>query len=250
MRMLYSLFWTCCFYVIGLPIGFILAMLAYPLVFFSESRRFDNRFFFLLTGWWSRFLVWTAGIKYQVTGFENIPTYPKSPAIFAVNHSSAFDIPVVEMLLKGYPHVWISKQVYGRLPVMGTILNRMHLLLNRGALENAVLVLKKAHKRAKGHVRHLVMFPEGSRFTDGKVHDFFQGFALLAKSLQRPVVPIAIYGLHKIYARGSLLVDSSACEVKISIGKPMCISKNETREQFSARVHAWFTQEMTKLSSR
>lgn len=249
MLTLRSLFRSFLFYTAGISVGFLLSVLLYPLAFFPRCKRYDCCIFFQATHWWSRFLVWSAGITLHISGKENTPSYPSNASIIVINHTSAFDIPVVEMLLKAYPHIWISKHVYGRIPIMGTILKRMHLLLHRKALSNAVLVLRQAYKRAKDHDRHIVMFPEGTRAQGDTVGPFFQGFALLAKSLKRPVVPIAIHGLHKIYARGSLLVDSSACEVKISIGEPMYIASNETREKFVARVHEWFTNEMKTLSS-
>jgi 1-acyl-sn-glycerol-3-phosphate acyltransferase len=46
------------------------------------------------------------------------------------------------------------------------------------------------------------MFPEGTRWPDGKVHRFRQGPFLIAKQAGVPVVPVAIMGTREIIPKG------------------------------------------------
>ena len=85
-----------------------------------------------------------------------------------------------------------------------------------------------------------MIFPEGTRHVDGRVHAFHQGFAFLAKKLNRPVIPIAISGMDKMYPRGSKIIDSSCKKVIITIGEPIKMPVGETIEDFVHTVHRWF----------
>src|ERR1051326_5643634 len=45
-----------------------------------------------ITRGWARLILWCGGIRVNVTGAENIP---RGPAVFASNHASALDIPLL-----------------------------------------------------------------------------------------------------------------------------------------------------------
>jgi 1-acyl-sn-glycerol-3-phosphate acyltransferase len=64
----------------------------------------------------------------------------------------------------------------------------------------------------------LNIYPEGERAFDGKLHDFKKGAAILATELDLPIVPVALDGLHKVWARRSLKIRPA--KVKIRIGEP------------------------------
>ena len=49
----------------------------------------------------------------------------------------------------------------------------------------------------------LNIYPEGERAYDGELHQFKKGAAILATELDIPILPVAIDGLHKVWARRS-----------------------------------------------
>jgi 1-acyl-sn-glycerol-3-phosphate acyltransferase len=177
-------------------------------------------------------------------GEENLPKYPDSPAIIVANHTSSIDIFLLESLIGTYPHIWISKSEYLSIPLFSILLKRMHIPVKRESSVDAGRALVKAYKQAQGISSHILMFPEGRRYQDGKVHEFNPGFALLAKKLQRPVIPIAITGLHKIFPKGTFLINYHAARPTLTIGKPITMQDDESTEQFSKRVHDWFTKNL------
>ncbi len=65
----------------------------------------------------------------------------------------------------------------------------------------------------------LNIYPEGERAFDGDLHMFKKGAAILATELDMPIVPIAIDGLYKVWARSSWKIRPA--KVKITIGKPL-----------------------------
>ncbi|HMQ04270.1 MAG TPA: AMP-binding protein [Pyrinomonadaceae bacterium] len=66
--------------------------------------------------------------------------------------------------------------------------------------------------------RILNIYPEGERAFDGELHEFKKGAAILATELDLPIVPVAIDGLHKVWARRSMKIRPG--KVKIMIGEP------------------------------
>lgn len=228
-------------YILWLATCVTFTIVCIPLTFLSPKKRY-NRVYFFLTDVWSKLLTFFAFLIVKVKGEENLPKYPNNPAIFVMNHASALDIFLVEDLLGSYPHIWMSKKGYSKIPVFGTLMKRMHVPVNRENPREAVRALFKTYELAKLSGAHVLMFPEGTRYSDGKVHDFLSGFAVLAKKLNRPVIPVAIHGTNQIFPKESFLVDSRATDVKIEIGQPIAYQADESEQAFAKRVHGWFTQ--------
>ncbi len=60
----------------------------------------------------------------------------------------------------------------------------------------------------------LNIYPEGERAYDGDLHEFKKGAAILATELDLPIVPVAIDGLHKVWARRSKKIRLSKVKVR------------------------------------
>ena len=162
------------------------------------------------------------------------------PAIFVSNHNSALDIPLVDSLLGSYPRIWMSKIEYGKIPVFGYLIKKFNVLVDRFNSFNAARALVKTYSLVKGKSRHVVLFPEGTRSRDGNLQSFFKGFAILAKKLKRPVIPIVISGANKVMPSGSWMIDPRACNIKIFIAKPIFYNSEDTDETFARRVYELF----------
>jgi len=64
----------------------------------------------------------------------------------------------------------------------------------------------------------LIMFPEGSRSTDGEVHEFRNGVGRLVAGTDVPVFPAYIGGAHRAWPKGSAIPRPR--RVTIAIGEP------------------------------
>ncbi|MFH0898127.1 MAG: lysophospholipid acyltransferase family protein [bacterium] len=228
--------------ILGLS-GIIILPIALVISYISGENRQDSRLYFFLTSIFSRLCIYSTFISYSIKGTDHLPLYPDNPSIILINHSSIMDIPLVEIILKSYPRIWISND-YSRCPLIGPLLKRMHIIINR---RKPLEALRKAIALTKNKKRHILIFPEGTRHNDGKIHNFYAGFALLAERLQRPIIPIAIHGLNKICPKKQYLIDSSACTVKISIGKPIHYDPTTPRKDFIDKVQHWFVEEINAL---
>lgn len=210
------------------------------LALMPTSKRYDNVLYFKLTQMLARIMVWATFIRYTVTGREHLPTYPMLPAIIISNHISALDIPLIETLIGSYPHVWMSKAEYKKIPLLGFLLQRMHILVHRQDAIQGRKALVNMLNLVKNHPRHAILFPEGTRHQDGNIHAFHPGFAVLAQKLKQPVIPIVISGIHKIFPKKSLIIDSSCNMVRINIGKPIYFPEHMEPAEFVKQVQQYF----------
>ncbi len=64
----------------------------------------------------------------------------------------------------------------------------------------------------------LNIYPEGERAFDGELHAFKKGAAILAAELDLAIVPVALDGLHKVWARKSWRIRPA--KVKVRVGEP------------------------------
>lgn len=225
----------CSYFVAGIVILFTIPP-AILLLFLPRSYREENKLFFFLSYLFYRGVVWSTFLPFKIYGKENLKL--DEPVIIIANHQSALDIPIVGSLCYGMPHVWFVLEYYVKKPILGFFIKRMYVTVQREDPAKAAYSLIKMLKYVQNKPHQLIIFPEGGRFTDGKVHDFFEGYAIIAKKTGRKVIPIYMPNNGKFYPPGSFLVNYYPIEV--FIGKAMNIGPDETSEEFNKRIHKWF----------
>ena len=68
-------------------------------------------------------------------------------------------------------------------------------------LKNSIQKMGEALKKQK----NLIIFPEGTRTTSGKLGEFKKTFAILSAELGVPIVPVSIKGAFDAMPKGSIL---------------------------------------------
>jgi 1-acyl-sn-glycerol-3-phosphate acyltransferase len=84
----------------------------------------------------------------------------------------------------------------------------------------------------------LLVFPEGTRSKDLKLHAFKPGAAALATTVGVPVLPVALIGAGEAHPRGSSWPKPGRLPVGVVYGEPMMARPGETAAEFMARVKA------------
>jgi len=227
-----------CSYVIAIAIVCVVCVI--PACFTAllpESVRFRFKPFYWLTYGAYCLLLRSLWVPIRYDGLNNIPSFP---CIFAANHQSSLDIPVLGSLTRGRVHLWLMWHELTKYPVFGFVARRMNIMVNTTTSLRAARSLYNAVELSMGNGRDLMIFPEGARHTDGKVHDFFAGFAMLAKKTGRPVVPVMIKNTSVVCAPKTVWINYAP--IIVHIGRPFTFQASETDEQFSSRVHAWFAE--------
>lgn len=201
-----------------------------------ERWRYDNAIYYKIIDFFFKCVVLAARVPVQVRGV----TMPHEPAIIIANHQSSFDIPLLGVLMNGYPHVWLFLARFAKIPLFGFVTRRMNIVVDYVSTRRLVGALDEALDIIHSYRSHVILFPEGGRYTDGTIHKFLWGFAILAKKTGRPVVPVLIQNAHKVYPPGSFLVHSHP--ITLTVGQPFMCQKDESEEAFIQRVHAWFSE--------
>jgi 1-acyl-sn-glycerol-3-phosphate acyltransferase len=182
---------------------------------------------------WAWLILKTTGVNVRVTGLEQLD--PSRSYVFAANHQSIYDIPIVFASLP-YQLRIVAKDSLGRVPFLGWHLRRTgHLLVDRRK-PGADIVLKM--KRLVGEHHSLVVFPEGTRSVDGVLGRFKKGTFLVAIDARLPVVPVSIRGSRHVMKKGRLMVCPG--EVVLTVHPPESTAA-VTREQaphFAERIRA------------
>ncbi|MCL5875549.1 MAG: 1-acyl-sn-glycerol-3-phosphate acyltransferase [Candidatus Dependentiae bacterium] len=166
---------------------------------------------------------------------------PGEPAVIVANHQSSLDIPLLVGVLQRYPHLWLALNSLMKSPILRFILPKIAVLVDTSSPLTGMRTLIAAIKKVNGKRCHVVIFPEGGRYYDSKIHDFFAGFVILAKKMNRPIVPVFIKGANVVYPPNSFWV--TRAPITITVGEPMRMEEGEPDEVFHDRVHQWFIEQ-------
>jgi 1-acyl-sn-glycerol-3-phosphate acyltransferase len=190
-----------------------------------------------------------------VRGMEHLARV-EGPVIFAANHASHFDTPLLLTTLPaGFRHRTIvaaaSDYFYDRtwkaalwsFALAAIPIERSK--VNRRSADTAADLLEDGW--------NLVIFPEGGRSPDGWTQEFRGGAAYLARRTGRPVVPVYLHGtrhlLPKQPDKGALPPAGSGTgsrhggrlkrsPIAVLFGPPMTPDEGESARRFSDRVEA------------
>lgn len=211
---------------------------------FPEKYRYKYPIIFYPVHWFYCAILKITMLPIIYKGVENIPK--NQPVIFAANHQSTLDIPLVGVLSKYVPHVWLAKAELMDSVFIRWVVPLLSVLVDVSSPRNAMLSLRKILNIVNNHHRNLMIFPEGTRRIDGKIHDFFGGFAILAKKTGRPVIPVCIIGINKAYPPETFWL--RLYPVTVVVGKPILYAEDDTDESFKQRVRNWFVEQMEQNS--
>jgi 1-acyl-sn-glycerol-3-phosphate acyltransferase len=173
--------------------------------------------YFRFSPWfWSKCIFWIFGMKVTVKGYENIDA--KKPYVFVSNHASMFDIPTVVVALRGNVNIVFKKELT-RIPIWGWALKYGHfIMIDRSNARDAIESIERAAQSIRNG-SSVILFPEGTRTTDGKLQTFKRGAFSLAVKAGVPVVPIIVNGTFKILPKGSLNVRPA--NISVVLEKPI-----------------------------
>lgn len=160
---------------------------------------------------WSRLVLWSCGVRVRVSGGDNVVS---GPAVYAANHTSALDIP----LLFGYLPVAfriIHKRSLYLLPGIGWALwLGGHVGIDRQNPFRARRSLAAAAARIHAGTS-VVVFPEGTRSRDENIQPFKRGSFHLALEAGVPVVPISLVGVKQVLPSGTRALRPGLVEIRV-----------------------------------
>ncbi len=169
----------------------VLGSLALLVSFFDKSGRTQHR----IAQVWARMCVWIAGARVTVQGAEGLAAFPV--AVYAANHTSYMDTPVVFAALPFQFRILARKKLW-RWAFIGWYLSRSGQIPIDTENTHATLSSLGAGVRTLRAGLPLFVFPEGGRTPNGELQPFLAGAAYLAIRAQVPLVPIALEGVYEL----------------------------------------------------
>jgi len=171
----------------------------------------------------------------KVTGLDKIDT--SKPHVYAANHASALDIPVLYVNLPFQFRIAFKKELLSY-PVVGWQLRRSgQICIDQQNPSHSISSIRAALKGLKDGMP-LVIFPEGGRTRDGEIKPFLPGAFFLAIKAQADVVPVALVGTYELLPMDTYHIKCRPLEMRV--GEPISTTGMTVRdmEALSAKVQA------------
>jgi 1-acyl-sn-glycerol-3-phosphate acyltransferase len=180
---------------------------------------------------WAAFHRWCMrvilGVRCRVEG-----TIPPGTVLFASKHQSMYET-LEYLLLLDNPAVVVKREL-ADIPLWGEIARKQGVIpVDRTGSAQALRVMLRAARAAVTAGRPILIFPEGTRVLPGEQPPLRAGFAGLYRSLNLPVVPVALDSA-KVSPRRSFIKRPGI--VTFRFGDP--IPAGLPRAEAEARVHA------------
>jgi 1-acyl-sn-glycerol-3-phosphate acyltransferase len=165
---------------------------------------------------WAPQILWMSGLDARISGIENIDK--RGTYIFCANHQSLIDIPLLIGRLP-LPVRFLAKRSLFLIPVFGWGLYLAGFIpVDRGIRAKARRSVERGARRIRKGPS-LVVFPEGTRCSDGNLLPFRSGAFTMAIQSSVPIVPISIRGTFEVIPKTSLGVVPG--RVQVTVGSPI-----------------------------
>jgi 1-acyl-sn-glycerol-3-phosphate acyltransferase len=145
-------------------------------------------------------LIGVLGYGVRHTGRENIPA--EGGVLVVCNHQSNFDPPLVGMACPRRMNYLARDSLFGFAPFRWLIRSLDAIPIDRegiglGGVKESLRRLKRGEM--------VLIFPEGTRSSDGEMATFRPGFTALAARAGAAILPVAIEGAFAAWPRGRML---------------------------------------------
>lgn len=208
----------------------VLGIISIPVSLLGEKGRILHGF----ARFWSQLIMKIICSPTTVTGLNKIDT--SKPLVYAVNHASALDIPVLYVYLPFQFRIAFKKELLAY-PIVGWHLRRSgQVCVDQQNPAASIGSIRSALKSLKSGMP-LVIFPEGGRTPDGQVKPFLPGAFFLAIKAQVDVVPVALVGTYELLPMDTYHIKCRPLEMRV--GQPISTASYSLRnmEELSDKVH-------------
>lgn len=166
-------------------------------------------------------------LRGRTYGAENVPQ--QGPLVVVSNHASDFDPPILSCCV-GRPVAYMAKEELFNIPILGRAIQVYGAYpvsrgaADRSAIRSALQYLENGW--ATG------VFLEGTRTPDGRITDPKLGAALIAAKAKAPLLPVSLWGTHKIFKKGSAI--PLPVPITVRIGGVIAAPSSTNRDELQA----------------
>ncbi|HKA00879.1 MAG TPA: lysophospholipid acyltransferase family protein [Candidatus Solibacter sp.] len=190
----------------------LFGLVSIPVSLFGDRERILHSF----ARGWSWMIMKTILSPVKVTGLDRIDT--SRPHVYAVNHASALDIPVLYVYLPFQFRIAFKKELLAY-PIVGWHLKRSgQICVDQQNPAGSIGSIRSALKSLKAGMP-LVIFPEGGRTPDGEIKPFLPGAFFLAIKAKVDIVPVALIGTFDLLPMNTYHIKCQPLEMRV--GEPI-----------------------------
>ena len=181
----------------------------------------------------TRILLGSFFCKLEGTGLENLP---KRPFILAPNHQSYLDSFILtafldrETIQNTYSYA-TAKHINGAFARHFARTHNVIVMDLNGDIRHSLQALATVLRQGK----IVAIFPEGTRSMDGGLSPFKTAFAILAKEMDVPIVPVAIQGAYEMLPRGKAWPRYGQ-KIKVQFLPPILPQPDDTYQAIAERT--------------
>lgn len=174
---------------------------------------------------------------------HNIPT--DGPYILAANHQSYLD----GMFVMSYSPrknvrktFFFAKEAHVRHPYAQWMAKRHNVIVMEPTnMKTSIQRMGEAIKQGKS----IIIFPEGTRTVSGEVGEFKKMFAILAKELEVPIIPVSIHGAYEAMPKHSKF--PRPLKIDINYLPAVMPTADDTYESISERVREAIVRDQRQM---
>jgi 1-acyl-sn-glycerol-3-phosphate acyltransferase len=195
------------------PLFFLLTLLLASIIIVYGLVRPASRVPGRIVRRWSGWFLRIPPVRYEIEGIEHID--PDARYVIASNHLSTFDIPLLLWVLPVEGR-FLAKQELFKIPLVGRAMSTVGMIkINRESGGSSRAAIKEGVVLAAERGYSLIVFPEGTRGSDGELLPFKKGAFRIAIDAQLPVLPVIIEGNDRISKPGSKIFRPGRARVRI-----------------------------------
>lgn len=187
-------------------------------------------------------LFFNSYVRIRAEGVRHIPA--EGPFILAANHASHLDSASVLTAVGGRRRVWVAAAAdyFFDTRLKSWVFERLFDAIPFDRHAEGIVGLRRCIeilKRSEG----LLVMPEGTRSTTGRIQSFKIGVAVMAIEAKAPVIPVRIDNAYELLPKGNVLVRPGV--VRVAFGPPVTVEGYRAVEDIEEQYKMY--REMTAL---
>lgn len=219
-------------YCVFVPLIYLYTGIMGSLSLLSSFIDSDGRIQHWFAHTWASMILKTSFVRVQSEGLEHID--PAQSAVYAANHLSALDIPVLYSCLPAQFRILAKRELF-KYPFLGWHLTRSgQIPIDHGDARASLRSLNRASDSLRNGMP-LVIFPEGGRSPSGQLRDFMGGAFYIAIKAQAPVVPVVLVGTYELLPMNSFHLRPG--RVEMIVGEPISTKGMVPRQMDELSAH-------------
>lgn len=171
--------------------------------------------------------LWKGYFRGRSHGLDNIPR--QGPLIVVANHASDFDPPLLSCCMRR-PVSYMAKEELFRVPGLGQAIRWYGAYpVKRGSPDRSAI---RAALTQLDQGWAIGIFLSGTRTPDGRIPSAKLGAAMVAAKAQVPLLPVSLWGTHRIMPKGNIL--PRPVPITVRVGHVIAPPQSGQREELEA----------------